>query len=82
MQFIDKAIILKDIDGNDVCIFVDKVAFVKEYNPDLKENDDSSSDVITRIGMISGDSHIFPNESICSFLRKVNLTCENCDDVQ
>ena len=30
MKFLDKAVILKDVEDNDICIFVDKVAYIKE----------------------------------------------------
>lgn len=73
MKFLDKAVILKDWENNDICIFIDKVAYIKE---------DNSNPPITQVGMVSGIVHKFNNQTICSFLRMIKMGCEGCDDVQ
>jgi len=72
MKFLDKAVILKDVEDNDICIFIDKVAYIKE---------DNSNPPTVQVGMISGVIHKFNNETICSFLRMINMGCEGCDNV-
>ncbi len=71
MNFIDKTLILKDLDENSVCMFVDKISFMKEgfY----------CGDTILTVNMIDGASHRFREETICGFLRKINMGCEHCD---
>ena len=71
MNFIDKTIILKDEEGNNVCIFVDKVAFIKE----VERNGEKAA----LVGLMDGWAHTFIGEDICSFLRKINMGCEWCD---
>ena len=73
MRFLDKVVILKDSDNSDVCIFVDKIAYIKELDTDRS---------IIQIGMVSGTTHTFNNETICSFLRMIMMGSEGCDDVQ
>jgi len=72
MKFLDKAVILKDVEDNDICIFIDKVAYIKEVG---------STPTITQVGMVNGVIHKFNNETICSFLRMINMGCEGCDNV-
>tara|TARA_Y100000034_G_scaffold98624_1_gene120916 strand:- start:183 stop:404 length:222 start_codon:yes stop_codon:yes gene_type:complete len=73
MRFLDKVVILRDVDNNEVCIFVDKVVYIKEVGPNPPT---------TQVGMSSGVVHKFHNETICSFLRMIKMGCEGCDDVQ
>jgi hypothetical protein len=72
MKFIDKAIVLRDISDNEICIFVDKVSYLKE-GKDKKE---------LGVGMVGGSYHVLKGETVCSFLSKINLGCEGCSDAK
>jgi hypothetical protein len=72
MKFLNKTIILTDVDNNSVCIFVDKITYIKEY----------VNRKCVRIGTSDGVAHSFNDETICSFLRKVQLGCEECRDAK
>ena len=73
MNFLDKTIILKDENEDDVCMFVDKISFIKEIT-----HEDGGKALL--VGMTGGVTHSFKGETICGFLRKINMGCEWCSD--